>query len=166
MITINPLKPYFYYLTDHLGSNSYITNDVGQITQTLAYLPFDEVVAVFDGSRDEKLGKGNNLFGERAALAKATVYGTSGAEDIKEYRAESSGSWIIQNERSNTFYHTHNHSKGNSEPSHDDTNVRDNVLKINPKAKIEVYSNRYYIDYTKDPDGGSSKYPVRPAERR
>ena len=42
MITINPFKPYFYYLTDHLGSSSYITNDAGQVTQTLAYLPFGE----------------------------------------------------------------------------------------------------------------------------
>ena len=42
MITINPLKPYFYYLTGHLGSSSYITNDAGQVTQTLAYLPFGE----------------------------------------------------------------------------------------------------------------------------
>ena len=42
MITINPVEPYFYYLTDHLGSSSYITNDIGQVTQTLAYLPFGE----------------------------------------------------------------------------------------------------------------------------
>ncbi len=46
-----------------------------------------EVVAVFEGSRDEKLGKGDNLFGEGAVLAKATVYGTGGADDIKEYDA-------------------------------------------------------------------------------
>ena len=46
-----------------------------------------EAVAVFEGSRDEKLGKGDNLFGEGAVLAKATVYGTGGADDIKEYDA-------------------------------------------------------------------------------
>jgi RHS repeat-associated protein len=38
----NPVEPHFYYLTDHLGSSSYITNDVGQITQTLAYMPYGE----------------------------------------------------------------------------------------------------------------------------
>ena len=38
----NHIEPYFYYLTDHLGSSSYIANDAGQVTQTLAYLPFDE----------------------------------------------------------------------------------------------------------------------------
>ena len=42
MITINPLKPYIYYLTDHLGSSSYITDDRGSVTQTMAYLPFGE----------------------------------------------------------------------------------------------------------------------------
>ena len=46
-----------------------------------------EAVAVFEGSRDEKLGKEDNLFGEGAILAKATVYGIRGADDIKEYDA-------------------------------------------------------------------------------
>ena len=39
------------------------------------------------GSKNEKLGAGNNLFGEGAQLAKATVYGPSGKDDIKEYDA-------------------------------------------------------------------------------
>ena len=39
------------------------------------------------GSRSEKLGAGNNLFNEGAVLAKATVYGPSGKDDIKEYDA-------------------------------------------------------------------------------
>jgi RHS repeat-associated protein len=46
-----------------------------------------KAVVVFDGSRDEKLGKGDNLFGEGAVLAKATVYGPKNSEDIKEYDA-------------------------------------------------------------------------------
>jgi len=46
-----------------------------------------EAVVHFQGSNDEKLGKGDNLFGEGAVLAKATVYGTGGADDIKEYDA-------------------------------------------------------------------------------
>ena len=46
-----------------------------------------KAVAVFEGSSDEKLGEGNNLFGKGAKLAKATVYGPGGAGDIKEYGA-------------------------------------------------------------------------------
>ena len=46
-----------------------------------------KAVVVFEGSENEKLGKGNNLFGEGANLAKATVYGPDGADDIKEYGA-------------------------------------------------------------------------------
>lgn len=46
-----------------------------------------KAVVVFEGSENEKLGKGNNLFGEGANLAKATVYGPGGVDDIKEYGA-------------------------------------------------------------------------------
>jgi hypothetical protein len=46
-----------------------------------------KAVVVFEGSENERLGKGNNLFGEGANLAKATVYGPKGADDIKEYGA-------------------------------------------------------------------------------
>ena len=46
-----------------------------------------EAVVWFQGSRDERLGKGDNLFGEGAKLAKATVYGPSGEDDIMEYDA-------------------------------------------------------------------------------
>ncbi|MFA6200928.1 MAG: RHS repeat-associated core domain-containing protein, partial [Bacteroidales bacterium] len=35
-------EPPFYYLSDHLGSSSYITNSFGVITQTLGYLPYGE----------------------------------------------------------------------------------------------------------------------------
>ena len=42
MAIINSLKPYFYYLTDRLGSSSYITDDNGSVTQTLAYMPYGE----------------------------------------------------------------------------------------------------------------------------
>jgi len=46
-----------------------------------------EAVVIFKGSRDEKLGEGDNLFGKGAILAKATVYGPSNENDIKEYGA-------------------------------------------------------------------------------
>jgi RHS repeat-associated protein len=39
---VSQTEPHYYYLTDHLGSSSYIVNDVGQITQTLAYMPYGE----------------------------------------------------------------------------------------------------------------------------
>ncbi len=45
-----------------------------------------EAVVVAEGSMDEKLGKGNNLFGEGGVLATFTVYGPGGKDDIKTYR--------------------------------------------------------------------------------
>lgn len=38
----NDREPAFYYQTDHLGSATYLTNDAGQVTQTLGYLPYGE----------------------------------------------------------------------------------------------------------------------------
>lgn len=35
-------EPAFYYHSDHLGSAAYLTNDAGQVTQTLNYLPYGE----------------------------------------------------------------------------------------------------------------------------
>ena len=46
-----------------------------------------QVVAMFEGSRGEKLGEGDNLFGKGAILAKATVYGKKGENDIITYDA-------------------------------------------------------------------------------
>ena len=45
-----------------------------------------KAVVVFGGSTDEKLGKGQNLFGEGAKLANVTVYGPDGADDVKTYK--------------------------------------------------------------------------------
>ena len=39
---VNPDEPSFYYTTDHLGSSSYLTNDLGQTTQIIAYMPYGE----------------------------------------------------------------------------------------------------------------------------
>ena len=36
------LEPAFFYHSDHLGSAAYLTNDAGQVTQTLNYLPYGE----------------------------------------------------------------------------------------------------------------------------
>ncbi|MEA4935443.1 MAG: DUF6443 domain-containing protein [Paludibacter sp.] len=45
-----------------------------------------KAVVVFNGSKDEKLGKGDNLFGEGAKLASVTVYGPEGTDDIQSYQ--------------------------------------------------------------------------------
>ena len=45
-----------------------------------------KAVVVFEGSRNEKLGKGDNLFGEGANLADVTVYGPNGPNDIQTYK--------------------------------------------------------------------------------
>ena len=44
-----------------------------------------KVVLAFNGSRNEKLGKGESLFGEGAVLAKAILYGKDGSDDITEF---------------------------------------------------------------------------------
>jgi len=51
-----------------------------------------KAVVVFNGSRDEKLGKGDNLFGAGAKLADVTVYGPDGADDVKTYEGFSMSS--------------------------------------------------------------------------
>ena len=45
-----------------------------------------KAVVVFDGNRNEKLGKGDNVFGEGAVLANVTVYGPKGKDDIQQYK--------------------------------------------------------------------------------
>jgi len=45
-----------------------------------------KAVVTFEGSRNEKLGQGQNLFGEGAVLANVTVYGPDGANDIEHYQ--------------------------------------------------------------------------------
>ena len=44
-----------------------------------------EAVVVFNGSLNEKLGEGQKMTGKGAVLASVTVYGPSGADDIKKY---------------------------------------------------------------------------------
>ena len=38
----NAREPAFYYHSDHLGSTAYLTNDSGQVSQVLNYLPYGE----------------------------------------------------------------------------------------------------------------------------
>jgi len=45
-----------------------------------------KAVVHFKGSRDEKLGEGQNLFGKGAKLADVTVYGPKGENDIEHYK--------------------------------------------------------------------------------
>lgn len=46
-------------------------------------------VVVFNGSRNEQLGAGNNINGTGAVTATVTVYGPGGAEDISTYKGYS-----------------------------------------------------------------------------
>ncbi|MFV0501498.1 MAG: RHS repeat-associated core domain-containing protein, partial [Bacteroidales bacterium] len=39
---VTTVEPGYYYTSDHLGSSSYITDDNGSLTQSLAYLPYGE----------------------------------------------------------------------------------------------------------------------------
>jgi hypothetical protein len=45
-----------------------------------------KAAVVFNGSTDEKLGEGQNLFGEGAKLADVTVYGPKGEDDVQQYK--------------------------------------------------------------------------------
>ena len=64
--------------TDHIDQKSLDDNKISG-----RYM--GKVVLIFNGSRNEKLGKGENLFGKGAVLAKATLYGRDGADDITEF---------------------------------------------------------------------------------
>ncbi len=45
-----------------------------------------KAVVVFNGSINEKLGEGQNLYGKGAVLADVTVYGPNGKDDINNYK--------------------------------------------------------------------------------
>jgi RHS repeat-associated protein len=51
-----------------------------------------EAFILFEGSEDERLGKGDNLFGEGAILASVTVYGSQNETDIESYEGYSMSS--------------------------------------------------------------------------
>ena len=51
-----------------------------------------QAYVVFNGSKDEKLGSGNNFFGEDAKLSEITVYEPQGASDIQQYQGYSMSS--------------------------------------------------------------------------
>jgi RHS repeat-associated protein len=72
-------EPAFYYHTDHLGSSSYLTDETGQVTQTINYLPYGETwvdiqtfnmidynlgVYLFNG-KEKDSETGYNYFGAR-----------------------------------------------------------------------------------------------------
>ena len=49
-------EPAFFYHSDHLGSAAYLTNDAGQVTQTLNYLPYGEDWVDIQNNLDPNLG--------------------------------------------------------------------------------------------------------------
>ena len=50
-------EPAFYYHSDHLGSAAYLTDDQGQVTQTLNYLPYGEDWVDIRNNLDPNLGQ-------------------------------------------------------------------------------------------------------------
>jgi RHS repeat-associated protein len=83
--TRNATESPFYYLSDHLGSSSYITNSFGVITQTLGYLPYGEEWVDIDNQppyltpykfsgkeKDEE--SGFNYFGSRYYWDKGSIW--------------------------------------------------------------------------------------------
>ena len=50
-------EPAFFYHSDHLGSAAYLTNDAGQIAQTLNYLPYGEDWVDIQNNLDPRLGQ-------------------------------------------------------------------------------------------------------------
>jgi RHS repeat-associated protein len=61
-------------------------NATSQETTKAGETYLGKAAVVFNGSTDEKLGKGQNLFGEGAKLADVTVYGPKGEDDIQQYK--------------------------------------------------------------------------------
>ena len=59
---------------------------VSQETTKEGEIYLGKTVVVFNGSLNEKLGKGDNFFGEGAILANVTVYGPKGSDDVKQYK--------------------------------------------------------------------------------
>lgn len=53
----NDYEPAFYYHSDHLGSAAYLTDDAGQETQTLNYLPYGEEWVDIQSGLDPNLGQ-------------------------------------------------------------------------------------------------------------
>ena len=64
---------------------SYQDNNGNTVT-TPVELAGQKAVVVFNGSRNERLGEGDNLFGKGAVLANVTVYGPKGENDIQQYK--------------------------------------------------------------------------------
>ena len=62
------------------------TNAKSQTTTKKGERYLGAAVVVFNGSRNERLGEGDNLFGKGAVLADVTVYGPRGSEDIEQYK--------------------------------------------------------------------------------
>ncbi|MGO3708266.1 RHS repeat-associated core domain-containing protein [Mesonia hippocampi] len=75
------------WVEDANGNIYWDENATSQATTKEGERYLGKAVVVFEGSENEQLGAGDNLFGEGANLAKATVYGPGGADDIKEYGA-------------------------------------------------------------------------------
>jgi RHS repeat-associated protein len=89
---------WFYYKKEGQKEASWNWQDGNQYKHTYTYkddkgkeqtntitLKGVEAVAVFDGSRNEKIGDDGTLQGKNASPAKVTIYGPGGEKDVKTY---------------------------------------------------------------------------------
>ena len=86
-------KDWFYFSKDgsskpewHWREGSTLNTGMKDSNGNDIILSGHSAVVVFNGYLNERLGKGNSLFGEGAILADVTVYGPKGADDIKNYQ--------------------------------------------------------------------------------
>ncbi len=93
IINVDPTGlAWFYYSVDGFSNPTWNWRDEDQY-RTGVYdssgnevvLQGHDAVVVFDGSRNEQLGEGNNINGEGAVTANVTVYGPGGADDISTF---------------------------------------------------------------------------------
>jgi RHS repeat-associated protein len=68
-----------------MGNIHWDQNATSQATTKKDETYLGKNVVEFKGSRDEKLGEGDNLFGKGAKLADVTVYGAGGEKDVHSY---------------------------------------------------------------------------------
>ena len=127
-----------------------------------------ERVVIFNGSYDEILGKGDNIYGEGAITATVDVYGSKGADDIGHYTGFTMTSnfekfGAIADDEYNVTY---NPSTGGKIPKVYAVNDRgpvDCVNGVNPSpAAYDPYSptqkDKIYVHRT-NKDGGAGDNP-------
>ena len=136
------LSPYTYCANNPVIGEAWYENENGEIKWTdhksqeqmdenhINGRYLGETVVLFEGSTNEKLGKGGCLDGEGAVTAKVTVYGKSGSDDIDSYIGFTlSSDYEKYGAIADGYYNVEYDKKGNSGaiPSHYAVEGRDPV---------------------------------------